>query len=70
MQYDEYVLKSEGFSGAEVVACCQDAVLLAIEQAREYVSNSDMLSAIAKIKPQITKEMLQFYESFHQKHSL
>lgn len=53
---------TEGFSGAEVVACVQEAGMLAIDQGHDVLYTSHLFSAIRGITPQITKEVLSFYE--------
>lgn len=65
---DELVEISEGYSGAEVVALCSEAALLAVEEEAEMLSRKHLIEAAAKIKPQITAEMLLFYDTFRQKH--
>lgn len=53
---------TQGFSGAEVVACVQEAGMLAIDQGHDVLHTSHLFSAIRGITPQITKEVLSFYE--------
>ncbi|GKY98704.1 hypothetical protein MPSEU_000826700 [Mayamaea pseudoterrestris] len=62
---------SGGFSGAEVVAICRDAALLALEEADDLMAEhlpvlemKHLLSAAKDTKKQITPEMLEFYTSF------
>ena len=64
LNYDILVAKTKGFSGAEVVAVCNDAALLAIDEDKLIVTHEHVIRAIDKIKPQITLEMFQFYETF------
>lgn len=59
---DELVRLSDGFSGAEVVAICNDASYIALEQGAEAICRGHLLEAISDMKPQITREMLAFYE--------
>ena len=81
---NELITKTIGYSGAEVVACCTEAAILAIsrynssisitnnqpqhndEVDRMYVTRIDIITAIESIKPQITNEMLIFYNKFAQ----
>lgn len=53
---------TQGFSGAEVVACVQEAGMLAIDQGHDVLHTSHLFSAIRGITPQITREVLSFYE--------
>ncbi|KAJ3105811.1 hypothetical protein HDU97_007455 [Phlyctochytrium planicorne] len=69
---DELSTKTEGFSGAEMVAICQEAALLAMEedvQAKE-VKRAHFLSAITRTTPRITREMIAFYDDFGQRSGL
>eukprot|EP01033_Poteriospumella_lacustris_P005514 gene5514-3930_t len=65
---DEIVEISEGYSGAEVVALCSEAALLAVENEETMLSRRHLIQAASKMKPQITAEMLQFYDNFRSKH--
>jgi SpoVK/Ycf46/Vps4 family AAA+-type ATPase len=64
---------SGGFSGAELIAICREAALLAIEEDDERMVGSPQIAmrhlrrAIAEMQRQITPEMLDFYASFHTK---
>ena len=61
------VINSEGFSGAEVVAICKEAAMFAMEAGDQEVKHDYLSKALKATKPQITKEMLHFYNSltFH-----
>ncbi len=62
------VAASAGFSGAELVAVCSEAAMLAIEQDRQFLSQEHLSAAVRGIKPQITAQMLEFYEDFAARH--
>jgi AAA family ATPase len=66
---EEQVILSEGFSGAEIVSFCNDAVLNAVEGHQNHVTGDNLKASLGRIKPQITIDMLQFYDSFRSKHS-
>ena len=53
---------TQGFSGAEVVACVQEAAMQAVEQDEEAVGVGHLEFAIERITPQITEEMLRYYK--------
>ena len=53
---------SAGFSGAEVVAVTAEAAMLAVDSGLPAVRMENLLQAIHGMKPQITEEMLKFYE--------
>jgi SpoVK/Ycf46/Vps4 family AAA+-type ATPase len=62
---------SGGFSGAEVVALCRDAALLALEESEDLTSDvapklqmRHLVRAIDSMQRQITPEMLEFYTSY------
>lgn len=63
---------SGGFSGAEVVAICRDAALLAIEEDDDEMGTGDDLQiemkhltkAIGNAPRQVTKAMLDFYSAY------
>ena len=60
---------SEGFSGAEMVAICRDASLLALEACDNElgaprITMRHLLSALNRMRRQITPEMLAFYDNF------
>ena len=54
---------SGGFSGAEVVAVIAEAAMLAIDENQSVVSMAYLLRALHSIQPQITQDMLRFYQS-------
>lgn len=58
--------KTHGFSGAEISELCKSAGMLALEENinAEYVKMSNFIEALAHVKPQITKEMINFYQKF------
>ena len=65
---------SNGYTGAEIVAICRDAALLAIGEMDEEtiidqpkIRMSHLLEAIKNMKPRTTPEMLNFYDSYGRK---
>ncbi|KAI8893192.1 P-loop containing nucleoside triphosphate hydrolase protein, partial [Globomyces pollinis-pini] len=63
---------SEGFSGAETVAVCQNAALLAMQEDinTDTVLESHFLKAIRSTTKQISNEMLEFYRVFRNRSGL
>ncbi|KAG0229730.1 spermatogenesis associated protein 5 [Actinomortierella wolfii] len=63
---------TEGCSGAEVVALCQEAAMKAMEEDLniEYVSKRHFDQALAQMTRRITPEMIQFYDDFRRKSGL
>jgi SpoVK/Ycf46/Vps4 family AAA+-type ATPase len=59
-------------SGAEIVAACRDAALMALEEeelqgsedGRPTISMHNMTEALVSMERQINKQMLDFYASF------
>ncbi|KAF9326961.1 spermatogenesis associated protein 5 [Podila minutissima] len=68
----DLALRTEGCSGAEVVALCQEAAMKAMEESLEIecVSKRHFDQALAALTRRITPEMLQFYDQFRQKSGL
>jgi len=58
--------KTEGYTGAEISAVCQEAGLIALENDINIieVDSSHFLSALESVKPRISQEMISFYESY------
>jgi AAA family ATPase len=62
---------TKGFSGAETVAVCQQAALLAMEESDVgFVKRNHFIEAIKKTTKRITKEMLEFYHDFETRSGL
>ncbi len=61
---------SAGFSGAEVVAACNEAAMLAVEDRCELLSMSHVETAIRATVPQITPDVISFYETFYRNHTI
>jgi SpoVK/Ycf46/Vps4 family AAA+-type ATPase len=66
-----------GFSGAEMVALCRDAALLALEEVDDVVGSTDvsnapmiemrhLYKAIESMPRQITPSMIEFYKSYQE----
>lgn len=69
---------SGGLSGAELIAACRDAALLAMEEYEEMEGNSSidpvirmdhLMQSLKGMERQITPSMLDFYASFQGKSS-
>jgi SpoVK/Ycf46/Vps4 family AAA+-type ATPase len=65
---------TQGFSGAECVAICRDAALLALEEIEDtgediipQIRMQHLLEAAGGMKRQITPQMIEFYASFREK---
>lgn len=66
--------KSDGFSGAEIIAICRDAALMALEEqsqsdAAAIITLHHLENSIASMNRQISPEMLAFYARYRERGS-
>lgn len=63
---EDLAQRTEGYSGAEVVAVCQEAAMKALEEDinAEVIARSHFEAALAVVRPRISKETIDFYESY------
>jgi transitional endoplasmic reticulum ATPase len=54
---------TKSFSGADLVALCREAAVNAMQSKSEIVSNADFAKAIRLVRPSITKDVEDWYES-------
>ncbi|CAG8438553.1 16248_t:CDS:10 [Acaulospora morrowiae] len=69
---EEFASMTDGYSGAEVVAVCQEAAMCAMDEdldAKE-VRRDHFLKALSSFTRRITPEMIEFYENFRKKSGL
>ena len=61
--------ESEGFSGADLEALCREAALNAMRKDinSDVVTQRDFSHALKEIKPSVTTDMNEFYESIMKK---
>ncbi len=66
----EIARKTEGFSGADLEALCKEAAMSALRESlkAKNVSKKHFEEALKKIKASITKETIEFYEKFVERH--
>jgi transitional endoplasmic reticulum ATPase len=54
---------TKSFSGADLVSLCREAAVNAMQVKSDIVSNSDFVKAIRHVRPSITKDVEDWYES-------
>ncbi|HEY7734542.1 MAG TPA: CDC48 family AAA ATPase [Nitrososphaera sp.] len=54
---------TKSFSGADLVSLCREAAVNAMQLKSDIVSNSDFAKAIRHVRPSITKDVEDWYES-------
>jgi transitional endoplasmic reticulum ATPase len=57
------LLSTKGFSGADLVALCREAAVNAMRGKSDIISTSDFDKALHMVKPSITKDVEDWYES-------
>uniref|UniRef100_A0A1B6KMP5 AAA+ ATPase domain-containing protein n=2 Tax=Graphocephala atropunctata TaxID=36148 RepID=A0A1B6KMP5_9HEMI len=63
---DDLALKTEGYSGAEVVAVCHEAAMSALQEDFNVseVCERHFVSALAMVKPRTPQSLLKLYETY------
>jgi transitional endoplasmic reticulum ATPase len=59
----EAAKRTTGFSGADLVALCREAAVNAMRSKEQLVNNSDFEKSLQFVKPSITKDVEEWYES-------
>ncbi|MFL6496401.1 MAG: AAA family ATPase, partial [Nitrososphaera sp.] len=54
---------TKSFSGADLVALCREAGVLALQSSSEVISSINFAEAARRIRPSITKDVEDWYES-------
>ena len=54
---------TKSFSGADLVALCREAAVNAMQNRSRQVSNADFAKAVRLVRPSITKDVEDWYES-------
>ncbi len=54
---------TKNFSGADLVALCREAAVLALQSRSDIISNDNFANAVRLVRPSITKDVEEWYES-------
>jgi transitional endoplasmic reticulum ATPase len=54
---------TKNFSGADLVALCREAGVLALQRRSDVISSANFANAIRLVRPSITKDVEEWYES-------
>jgi len=54
---------TKNFSGADLVALCREAGVLALQRRSDFISSANFANAIRLVRPSITKDVEEWYES-------
>ncbi|MGI0036862.1 MAG: CDC48 family AAA ATPase, partial [Nitrososphaera sp.] len=60
---ESIALSTKNFSGADLVSLCREAAVNAMQSRSEIVSNADFVKAVRLVRPSITKDVEEWYES-------
>ncbi|XP_041515530.1 ATPase family protein 2 homolog isoform X4 [Microtus oregoni] len=66
---DELVLQTETYSGAEIIAVCKEAALLALEEdiKADRIMKKHFTQALSIVTPRIPESLMRFYEDYQEK---
>ncbi|XP_075399957.1 ATPase family gene 2 protein homolog A isoform X2 [Tenrec ecaudatus] len=69
---DELIRQTDTYSGAEIIAVCKEAALLALEEniQAEYVLKRHFAQALRTVTPRIPESVRRFYEDYQEKSGL
>ena len=57
----------QNYTGADIDAVCREAALIAMRAERKTVSKKHFEQAIARVRPTVTDELMQYYGSMEEK---
>ncbi|KAL1777733.1 spermatogenesis-associated protein 5 isoform X1 [Sigmodon hispidus] len=69
---DELVLQTDTYSGAEIIAVCKEAALLALEEdiKADRIMKRHFTQALTIVTPRIPESLMRFYEEYQEKSGL
>ncbi|MCH8980887.1 AAA family ATPase, partial [candidate division KSB1 bacterium] len=59
----EIAVATQNYSGADLAALCREATIKAMRKKSKKVESSDFAAALKKVKPSITKDVVQWYDN-------
>ncbi|XP_047712850.1 ribosome biogenesis protein SPATA5 isoform X6 [Prionailurus viverrinus] len=68
----ELILQTDTYSGAEIIAVCREAALLALEEdiQANHIMRRHFTQALSTVTPRIPKSLRRFYEEYQEKSGL
>jgi transitional endoplasmic reticulum ATPase len=60
---DSIAQYTKNFSGADLVALCREAGVIALQSRSNVISNAHFANSIRLVRPSITKDVEEWYES-------
>ncbi|KAM6221728.1 ATPase family gene 2 protein homolog A [Rhynchocyon petersi] len=69
---DELILQTDAYSGAEIIAVCREAALLALEEniQAKCIKKRHFTQALSTVTPRIPESLRRFYEDYQEKSGL
>ncbi|XP_042637668.1 ATPase family protein 2 homolog [Orycteropus afer afer] len=69
---DELILQTDTYSGAEIIAVCREAALLALEESihANCIRKRHFIQALNTVTPRIPESLRRFYEDYQEKSGL
>ncbi|MCS5550352.1 MAG: CDC48 family AAA ATPase [Gammaproteobacteria bacterium] len=62
VDFNEIAVSTQNYTGADLTSLCREAAVNAMQNNSEKISSDDFAVGIKKIKPSITKEIVQWYD--------
>ena len=62
VDFNEIAVSTQNYTGADLTSLCREAAVNAMQNNSEKISSDDFAIGIKKIKPSITKEIVQWYD--------
>ena len=66
VKLEEIAVATQNYTGADLAALCREAAVHAMRNNAVKISNSDFVGGIKQIKPSITKEVDQWYNTIRE----